>query len=101
MGNYINCRIHTITLSDIRSWFDSEAPLQIAIPTLNPDLSSNNLVLEYVRENPSPFTAPFMKAVDILLSNAANQDGIRYPENTTNSNQIEGKKRLNSNQGFF
>merc|ERR1712212_477835 len=66
-------RIHSITLHELRFWFDAEAPLKNGIPTINhSDLTSDNLILENAIDHPSPFTSPFMKAFDTLLSQVTN-----------------------------
>jgi len=62
-------RVHSITLRELRFWFDSEAPEQNDIPSSTLEWSSD-MVLENVIDYPSPFTSPFMIATDQLLSRA-------------------------------
>ena len=63
--------IHSLTLQDLRYYFDENAPTDNMIPSINFDLSSPDLLFDsapFLQLNNS-FKTPAMNSVDHILSN--------------------------------
>jgi len=68
--------IHSLTLQDLRYYFDENAPTHNLIPSINFDLSSPDLLFNstpYLQLNNS-FKTPAMNSVDHILSNWERDD---------------------------
>ena len=62
--------IHSITVEDIRYFFDPDFPVENTIPTGNDDIKENaELVLRYAPSSKSSFKFPAFAAFDYILSN--------------------------------
>jgi len=65
-------RIHSLTLQDLRYFFDPNADRDNGIPTINVNLESDDLVLPNAIDMPSTFMSPNMRGIDSILSHATN-----------------------------
>jgi hypothetical protein len=68
--------IHSITLQDIRYFFDERFPEANDVPTVNTDLSSPEMVLSYAPSKPSVFKFPGGAHFDQVMQ--ANDDPTKY-----------------------
>jgi len=71
----VSHRIHSLSLQDLRQFIDPNAPKVNGIPTINVDQTSVFVILNNTRDDPSPFTASGLRALDSVLSNVKN---LRY-----------------------
>lgn len=71
----VSHRIHSLSLQDLRQFIDPDAPKANGIPTINVDQTSVFVILNNTRDDPSPFTASGLRALDSVLSNVKN---LRY-----------------------
>merc|ERR1719158_153152 len=65
-------RIHSLTLQDLRDFFDPNADRDNGIPTINVNLQSDDLILPNAADMPSTFMSPNMRGIDSILSHATN-----------------------------
>jgi hypothetical protein len=68
--------VHSITLQDIRYFFDERFPEANDVPTVNTDLSSPEMVLSYAPSKPSVFKFPGGAHFDQVMQ--ANDDPTKY-----------------------
>ena len=69
--------VHSMTLEELRRFFDKEAPVENNIPNVNYNLSSAAApVLASVPSLPlsNPFSSPYMDALDLTLSHMTDND---------------------------
>lgn len=71
----VSHRIHSLSLQDLRQFIDPDAPKANGIPTINVDQTSDIVILNNTRDDPSPFAASGLRALDSVLSNVKN---LRY-----------------------
>jgi len=78
--------IHSLTLNDIRMYFDPNAKADNGIPTVNVDRSTPNLLNEnpVLLDQPTTFSFPPLHILDVILSN---MDDTEY--GIKNSNIID------------
>merc|ERR1719239_8618 len=78
--------IHSLTLNDIRMYFDPHAKADNGIPTVNVDRSTPNLLNEnpVLLDQPTTFSFPPLHILDVILSN---MDDTEY--GIKNSNIID------------
>ena len=67
--------MHSITVEDIKYFFDEKFPIENSLPTANLDLTGPK-VLMFVPSRPSDFKFPGGAAVDFILSN--NDDPLKF-----------------------
>ena len=67
--------LHSISVEDIRYFFDDQFPVDNKVPTVNLDLAGPP-VLMYAPSRPSEFKFPAGAAVDYILSN--NDDSLKF-----------------------
>merc|ERR1719495_1050563 len=66
---------HSITVEDIRYFFDKDFPVDNSIPTVNSNLTGDHL-LDHAPSRPSDFKFPAGAAFDFLLKN--NDDPSKF-----------------------
>jgi hypothetical protein len=83
----IGHRIHSLSVEDIRYFFDDQFPIKNTIPTVNFDLTDDTPVLLFAPSRPSAFKFPAGAIVDYVLSN--NDETDKFGESgATNLEQI-------------
>jgi len=65
-------RIHSLTVQDLRYYFDRTASALNGIPTINANLLAETLVLANAPDVPSKFVSPSMRHLDTLLTHMTN-----------------------------
>lgn len=65
-------RIHSLTVQDLRYYFDRTASALNGIPTINANLLAETLVLANAPDVPSKFVSPSMRHLDALLTHMTN-----------------------------
>ena len=74
--------IHSITVENIRYFFEPSFPVQNSIPTVNTNLTGPH-ILDHAPSNPSPFMFPGYAEFDFILSN--NDDPSAFLVNGMNT----------------
>ena len=65
-GKDISHIVHSLTVEDVRDFFDESFPVQNNIPTIN---FTSNEILPSAQSYPSSFKLPLARAFDVLLQN--------------------------------
>jgi len=68
--------LHSVTVEDIRYFFDEDFPVENDIPTANQNLTSEQRVLPYAPSIPSIFGFPSGRAFDFILQNNDDVSGF-------------------------
>jgi len=75
--------IHSLTVEDVRFFFDENFPIKNDIPTVNTNLTSGPSVLPHTPSFPSKFNFPLGSSLDRILLNNDNPDAFSSKGLTT------------------